>query len=58
MSVRDYIEAFAPPPKELRAMQATAKRTGTSKMSREQIDKVVTRVRKEHVSTSGKRRRR
>jgi prevent-host-death family protein len=46
MSVRDYMRMFAPAPRELRAMQATARRTGMSKLTTGQIDRIVSAVRK------------
>lgn len=45
MSVRDYMNTVAPPPKELRAMQDRAKRTGLNKLSMRQIDKIISEVR-------------
>ena len=33
MSMKDYMRTFAPPPVELLAMQATAKRTGANKLT-------------------------
>ena len=33
MSMKDYMNTFAPAPQELRAMQATAKRTGANKLT-------------------------
>ena len=56
MSVRDYMETFAPAPEELRAMQATAKRSGTNKLTPGQINRLVATVRKEHKASAGKRR--
>jgi len=47
MSVKDYIDNFAPAPAELKAMQATAKRTGASRLSPARIDRIVSTVRKE-----------
>jgi prevent-host-death family protein len=56
MSMRDYIDTFAPAPQELRAMQATAKRTGANKLSPGQINKIVAAVRKERKATSAELR--
>jgi prevent-host-death family protein len=56
MSMKDYMETFAPAPEELRAMQATAKRSGTHKLTPGQIHRVVATVRKEHKASAGKRR--
>jgi prevent-host-death family protein len=56
MSMRDYIDTFAPAPQELRAMQTTAKRTGANKLNLSQINKIVAAVRKERKATSAKRR--
>ena len=56
LSLKDYIEVFAPAPEELRAMQATAKRTGASRLSAAQIDRVVAEARKSPVSPRPKRR--
>jgi prevent-host-death family protein len=47
LSMKDYMDTFAPAPAELRAMQATAKRTGTSSLTPGQINRVVAAVRKE-----------
>src|ERR1035438_7732952 len=58
MSMKDYMDTFAPAPQELRAMQATAKRTGTNKLSPGQINRLVATVRKEHKASAGKRRAR
>ena len=46
MSMNDYINTFAPAPEELRAMQATAKRSGTDKLTPGQINRIVAEVRK------------
>ncbi len=56
MSMRDYMDTFAPAPQELRAMQATAKRTGANKLSPGQINKIVATVRREQKPSSAKRR--
>jgi ribosomal protein S2 len=47
MSVRDYMRTFAPAPKELRAMQATAKRTGADSLTTGQVNRIVAAVRRE-----------
>lgn len=46
MGVDDYIDAFAPTPPELAAMQTTARRTGASKLTMRQIEAEVTAVRR------------
>ena len=56
MSMKDYMDTFAPAPDELRAMQATAKRTGANKLSPGQINRIVAAVRKEQKPSSPKRR--
>ena len=56
MSMKDYMDTFAPAPAELRAMQATAKRTGANKLSPGQINRIVTAVRREQKPSSAKRR--
>jgi prevent-host-death family protein len=56
MSMKDYMDTFAPAPGELRAMQATAKRTGANKLTPGQINKIVAVVRKEHQPPRAKRR--
>jgi prevent-host-death family protein len=58
MSMKDYIRTFAPAPKELKAMQATARKTGVSKLSPTQINRIVSAVRSEQRMSSGKRRAR
>ncbi len=55
MSVKDYIDTIAPAAEELRAMQQRAKKTGASKLSMRQIDNIITKVRREEKSKSGKR---
>jgi PHD/YefM family antitoxin component YafN of YafNO toxin-antitoxin module len=45
MSMNDYMETFAPPPSELKAMQRTAARTGASKLTPGQINQIVNTVR-------------
>jgi hypothetical protein len=52
MSVKDYMETFAPAPEELRAMQATAKRSGTNKLTPGRINRMVATVRKEHKASA------
>ena len=56
MSVKDYMETFAPAPEELRAMQAAAKRSGTNKLTPGQINRMVATVRKEQKGSASKRR--
>ena len=46
LSIRDYMNSFAPPPSELRAMQERAKRTGTNKLGMREINSVIAAVRK------------
>jgi prevent-host-death family protein len=58
MSIQDYIASFAPAPQELRDMQATAKRTGASKLTNGQINRIVATVRKEQIPSAAKRRTR
>src|ERR1039458_7593173 len=55
MSMQDYMQTFAPPPAELRAMQATAKRNHTNKLTPRQIDRIVATVRKEQKASAAKR---
>jgi prevent-host-death family protein len=56
MSVQDYIKTFAPAPAELRAMQATAKATGASKLTSSQINRIISTVRKQEKASYPKRR--
>ncbi len=56
LSMKDYIDTFAPAPEELRAMQATAKRTGSSRPTPGQINRIVATVRREHGTLPVKRR--
>jgi prevent-host-death family protein len=56
MSMRDYMKTFAPAPNQLKAMQATAGRTGANKVSPIRINRIVSTVRKEQKTSSGKRR--
>jgi prevent-host-death family protein len=58
MSMKDYMSTFAPAPRELKAMQATARRTGSSKLSPVQIDRIVSTVRKDRKTSSARRRAR
>jgi len=55
MSVRDYMDTFAPAPRELRAMQATAKRTGMNTLTAHQIDRIVSAAREEKARPSTRR---
>ena len=50
--MKDYVRTFAPAPEELRAMQVTAKRTNTNKLTLGQINRIVAAVRKEQLATS------
>jgi prevent-host-death family protein len=56
MSMKDYMATFAPAPEELRAMQATAKRAKTNKLTSGQIDRLIARVRNDRKAPAGKRR--
>jgi prevent-host-death family protein len=56
MSMKDYMKTFAPAPKELRDMQATAKRSGANKLTPAQITRIVAGVRKEQIPSSANRR--
>ncbi len=56
MSIRDYMKTFAPAPPELKAMQATAKRTGANKLTPSQINRIVATVRKQQKSPPAKQR--
>jgi prevent-host-death family protein len=56
MSMKDYMETFAPAPEELRAMQTTARRTRANKLSPGQINRIVATVRKEHKASANVRR--
>ena len=47
LSMKDYINTFAPAPEELRAMQATAKRTGSNRLTTGQMKRIVAAVRRE-----------
>jgi prevent-host-death family protein len=56
MSVRDYMKTFAPAPEELRAMQATAKRTGADSLTAGQVNRIVAAVGRERKPPSTKLR--
>lgn len=56
MSLKDYIDTIAPPPQELRAMQATAKRTGSSRLTPSQVNRIVATVRRQSRTSPVKRR--
>jgi len=45
MSVKDYVNTFAPAPPELAAMQRQAKKTGMNKLSMRRIDDIIAEVR-------------
>jgi hypothetical protein len=47
MGIKEYIDRFAPAPEELRAMQATARRTGRSKLTMGEIRAIVGKARKQ-----------
>lgn len=55
MSMKDYMQTFAPPPEELRAMQATAKSNNTNRLTPRQIDRVVATVRRAQKAPAAKR---
>ncbi len=55
MSMKDYVDTFAPPPSELRAMQVTARRTGVSKLSAGQIDRVIGEARRQRMPATKRR---
>ena len=56
MSVQDYMKTFAPAPEELRAMQATAKRTGADSLTAGQLNRIVAAVHRERKPPSTKLR--
>ena len=56
MSVQDYMKTFAPAPSELRAMQATAERTGADSLTAGQVNRIVAAVRRERKPPSTKLR--
>ena len=56
MSVQDYMKTFAPAPEELRAMQATAKRTGADRLTVGQVNRIVATVRRQQKPPSTKLR--
>ena len=56
MSMKDYMATFAPAPEELRAMQSTAKRAKTNKLTSGQINRMIATVRNEHKAPAGRRR--
>ena len=55
MRIRDYVQIFAPPPEELRAMQETAKATGASKLSPTHIARIISAARKQQKASTPKR---
>ena len=55
MSMKDYMQTFAPPPEELRAMQSTAKSNNTNRLTPGQINRVVATVRKAQKAPAAKR---
>ncbi len=57
MSIKDYVDNIAPAPKELKAMQATAKRSGISKLSSGQINRIIATVRSEQKPSTNRRSR-
>ena len=46
MSIKDYIDTIAPPPKWLKGIQAASRRRGTNKLSMTQIDAAIAKVRR------------
>jgi prevent-host-death family protein len=56
LSMKDYIDTFAPAPEELRAMQATARGTGARRLTPGQIGRIVATVRREQRPSPVKRR--
>jgi prevent-host-death family protein len=54
MSVQDYMKTFAPPPAELVAMQAAARKSGASKLTPGQINRIVATVRRESTASSAR----
>jgi prevent-host-death family protein len=56
LSIKDYIDTFSPPPEELRAMQATAKSTGSSRLTPSQVNRIVSTVRRQARPLPAKRR--
>jgi hypothetical protein len=50
------MKTFAPAPEELRAMQATAKRTGADSLTTGQVNRIVATVRREQKPPSTKLR--
>ena len=47
MSVRDYIDTFAPAPRWLKEIQAEAKRKGLDKLKMRDIDQIIAEARRE-----------
>lgn len=47
MSIKDYVDTVAPPPKWLKDVQAASKRRGTDKLTMMQIDAAITKVRRQ-----------
>ena len=56
MSVHDYMKSFAPPPAELAAMQAAARKIGAGKLTSGQINRIVATVRLESGTSSARAR--
>jgi|SRR5579883_366541 len=57
MSVQDYMNTFAPPPAEMRAMQAQAQASGANTLAPNQINRIISTVRKQQGSTAKRRRK-
>src|SRR5919109_4044227 len=55
VNVQELIRRLAPPPPELQAMWAEAKRKGTNKLTMAQIDREVAAVRKKHDNKAHKK---
>ncbi|MBI5221059.1 MAG: type II toxin-antitoxin system Phd/YefM family antitoxin [Candidatus Liptonbacteria bacterium] len=47
MGIKEYLDCFAPAPEELRAMQATAKRTGRSKLTMREVNVIIAKARRQ-----------
>lgn len=52
MSVKDYMKTFAPAPKEMVALQAAAQKSGASKLTPGQINRIVSTVRRGNRASS------
>ena len=52
MGIQDYLKTFAPTPKEMVAMQETARKNGVNKLKAGQINRIISTVRKARDKTS------